>query len=123
MSELLITSIPVGKTNAAVTFNAATGSDSFTPNNADGRVNLILKNANAQNAAVTLKAGDGMLAPLGDLTVAVAAGQVVFVPLSRAETARVKVTTGSNKGKVFLSTSVDSGGSIGNVTIGVVSVE
>jgi hypothetical protein len=123
MAELIKTLIPFGKTNAAVTFTAATGTDYFTPDNADGRVAVIIKNGNTQGATVTFKAGDGGLSPLGDVPVTVGAGATVYVPLSRVESARVKVTTGANKGRVLVSTAVDAGGSVSNITIGIVSVE
>jgi hypothetical protein len=123
MAELMKTFIAFGKTSAAVTFTAATGTDYFVPDNADGRVALIIKNSNTQSAAVTLKAGDGALAPLGDVKIAAGAGETVFLPLVRAETARVKVTTGADKGKVLVTTAVDTGGVISSVGIGVVSVQ
>lgn len=124
MAELIKTFIAAGKTCAAVTFTAATGADYFVPDNADGRVALVIKNGNAsQNAAVTLKAGDGALAPLGDVAIAVGAGQTVYAPLVRAETARVKLLRGADKGKVLVATAADTGGAVTNVGIGVVSVE
>jgi hypothetical protein len=123
MAQFTNTFIEFGDFSSVVTFNPATGSDFFIPDNADGRVNVIIKNGNTQNATVAIKAGDGMLAPLGDVNVLVGGGQTVFVPLCRVETARVKVTTGTNKGNVFVTTAVDAGGSLANVSIGVVSVE
>jgi hypothetical protein len=123
MSLLTNTFIDFDTVSSAITFNVATGSDYFVPDNADDRVYLIIKNSNSQNGTVTLKAGDGMLAPLGDVTVSVGGNQTVFVPLCRAETARVKVTSGTNKGDVFVTTSVETGGSLNNVSICVVSVE
>lgn len=123
MSTFTNTFIEFGELSAAVSFNAATGSDEFFPDNADGRVNLVIKNANTQSATVTLKAGDGPLASLGDVAITAAGGQTVFVPLSRVETARVKLITGTNKGKILVTTTVETGGTVGNVSIGIVSVE
>lgn len=123
MAELLKTKIPFGTAGAAVTFTAATGTDYFVPDNADGRVTVLIKNANTQNATVSFKAGDGALAALGDVSVTVAAGATAFVPLARVETARVKTLTGENKGRVLVSTAVDAGGSLANVTFGIVSVD
>ncbi len=123
MSQLTNTFIAFDIVSSDIMFNVATGSDYFVPDNSDERVCLIIKNINSQNATVSLKAGDGMLALLGDVTVSVAGGQTAYLPLCRAETARVKVTSGDDKGKVFVSESVDAGGSLANVSIGVVSME
>lgn len=124
MAILTNTFISFGTVSAAVTFSSATGSDYFYPDNADGRVGVLIKNSNAtQNAVITLKAGDGVLSSLGDIKVAVAAGATVYLPFVRAETARIKVTTGTDKGKVFVTTAVDAGGAVGSVGIGIISVE
>jgi hypothetical protein len=124
MAIITNTLITFSNVSSAVTFTAATGSDYFVPDNADGRVGILIKNSNAtQSATVTLKAGDGVLSSLGDIEVTVSASAIVYVPLARAETARVKVTTGTDKGKVFVTTAVDTGGTIGSVGIGIISVE
>ena len=124
MAILTNTFINFGSVSTAVTFTAATGSDYFISDNADGRMGILIKNSNAtQNAVVTIKAGDGALSSLGDIKVTVSADATAYVPLVRAETARVKVTTGPDKGKVFVTTAVDTGGVVGSVGIGIISVE
>lgn len=123
MSQLVKTSVPFGSMSAAVTFTAATGNDYFVPDNADGRIGIIIKNSNTVGATVTLKAGDGSLSPLGDIPIAVGAGETVYVPLVRAESARVKVTKGTNKGNIFISTTAEATGTVGNVGIGIISAE
>lgn len=123
MAELVNTFIAFGNVSAAITFTAATGSDYFFPNNADGRVGLVVKNSNAQSSTVTLKAGDGALSSLGDIAVTVGAGETVYIPLVRAETARVKLTAGTDRGKVLVTTAVVTGGTIPNVGIAIISVE
>lgn len=116
MAELVKTPVAFGAVSAPVAFTAATGSDFFIPDNADGRVFILAKNGGAQDSTVTIKAGDGSLAPLGNLSVPVAAGATVVIPLSRAESARVKLTTGADKGKIYLLAAA-------NVSFGIVSVE
>lgn len=123
MAQLTNTFIQFGDMSGAVTLTAATGSDFFIPDNADSRVALIIRNANTQNAAVTIKAGDGSLCALGDVKIPVAGGQTVFVPLDRLSSARVKFTAGANKGKVLADTAVDSGGAVSSVSFGIVSVQ
>ena len=123
MAQITNTFVPYGGISAAVAFTAATGSDYFIPGNSDSRVGIIIKNSNAQNAAVTLQAGDGTLSPLGNITVTVGANQTVYVPFDRVSSSRVKVTTGTGKGMVNISTAVNTGGTVANVGFGVISVE
>lgn len=106
-----------------ITFASASGSDYFLLDNADQRVSLIVRNSNpTQNASVTIPAGDGELSLEGGITVSVGPGKTTAVPVSRLESARVKVLSGADKGKVFLNTAVDAGGSIASVFIGILSV-
>lgn len=123
MAEIIKTSIPFGAKSAAVTFTAATGTDYFEPQNADSRVSILIKNDNTQSATITFKAGDGALSSLGDIDVTVAGGAQCFVPLTRLESARVKVLSGEDKGKIIVSTAVETGGTVGNVSFAVLSVE
>lgn len=123
MAEFVKTLVPFSGASAALTFTPATGTDSIVLDNADGRVTLIIRNQNAQNATVTLKAGDGALAPLGDVVLPVAASQTVAVPFARVGSARVKQIAGTGKGTVSIVTAVDSGGTVASVTIAVLSVE
>lgn len=123
MAELIKSFVGFGDTSAELVFTTATGSDFLVLDNADGRVVLVIKNTNTQNATVTLKAGDGTLAMLGDLNIAVGGAKTVAVPFTRVESARVKVTTGANKGKVLVTSTVEAGGSIANLSIAVLSVE
>lgn len=123
MAEFVKTLVPFSATSAALTFTPATGTDSIALDNADGRLTLIIRNQNAQNATVTLKAGDGALSPLGDVAVSVAASQTAAVPFARVGSARVKQTAGTNRGTVSVVTAVDSGGSLASVGIAVLSVE
>jgi hypothetical protein len=123
MAELIKTSIPFGSMSAPVKFTAATGNDYFVPDNADGRIGIIVKNSNTVGATVTLKAGDGSLSSLGDVSVKAAAGETVYIPLVRAESARVKVTKGADKGKIFVGTAVETNGNVGSVSFGIISAE
>lgn len=123
MSEINVISIPFGSISAAATYTPATGTDFFKVENSDSRMTLLVKNTGAQSASVSLNAGNGSLAPLGDVKFTVASGAELFIPLSRVETARVKITSGADKGKVFISTTVDSGGTVGNISFAVISVE
>lgn len=123
MAEIAETFIAFSDKSASVTFTPATGNDSFAAGNADSRIFILAENTGAQAATVTLKAGDGPLSALGDVAAAVPAGAVVFLPLSRAESARVKLTSGQNHGSVVVATTVDSGGTVGNVGLAIVSVE
>ncbi|HEX3026806.1 MAG TPA: hypothetical protein VHR42_06225 [Clostridia bacterium] len=105
--------------------SAAGASDYFTLDNADHRVTLIVKNANStagQDATVTLKAGNGILSTLGDEAFTVPMGKTYAIPLSRIDSARIKNLSGTNKGKVMVSTTVAASGVVGSVSIGVISV-
>lgn len=123
MAEISKTLVSFGTVGAALSFTALSGQDEFALDNADGRVTLLFRNGNTQNAAVVLRAGDGRLAPLGDVTVTVAGSQTVAVPLSRVDSARVKHMADSGRGTVQLSATVESGGTVGNVAAAVLSVE
>lgn len=123
MAQLENTVISFGMVSSALTFTPATGSDYFIPGGADGRVAVVINNENTVPATVTLKAGDGTLSPLGDINIDAPAGKIVYVPLVRVESARVKVTRGADKGKVFVATKTESGGDVSKVGIAVVSVE
>lgn len=123
MAQITVSSIPVSVKSAEVVFSALTGDDMFTLDNADQRVAFVFKNANtSQNATVTFKAGDGALSAEGDVSVAVGAGKTVAVPLVRLESARVKVLGGAKKGEIEIISAVDAGGTLANITAGVVSV-
>lgn len=123
LAEIARTFVSFGTVGAALTFTALSGQDDFVLDNADGRVTLLIRNGNTQNAAVVLHAGDGHLASLGDVTVAVAGSQTAAVPLSRVDSARVKHMADSGRGTVQLSATVESGGTVGNVAVAVLSVE
>ena len=123
MAEFVKTLVPFSGASAALTFTPATGTDSIVLDNADGRMTLIIRNQNAQNATVTLKAGDGALASLGDVVLSVPASQTVAVPFARVGSARVKQITGTEKGTVGIVTAVDSGGTVASVGMAVLSVE
>lgn len=123
MAELSKSNVSFCDTCAELTFTVVTGSDSIALDNADGRVTLVIKNANTQDAVVTLKAGNGSLSSLGDVAVPVSGGKIVAVPISRVDSARVKVLTGSNKGKMLVSSSVADGGALSGVSVAVLSVE
>lgn len=117
------TMVAAGDMQKELLKTAATGADYFMHDNADHRVTLLLQNTNAtQNATVTLQAGDGMLAGRGDIAVTAAAGKTVAVPMSRAESARVKKLFGNDRGKVLVGTAVDAGGSVSAVMLAVISV-
>lgn len=122
MATLTQTHISFGDTGAQLVFTPATGSDRFVPDNADGRVFLLARNGGSGTATVTLKAGDGALSVLGDLSLAVAAGGVGVLPLSRAQSARVKVLTGAERGSVGVAVSVLAG-QVEDVSLAVLSVE
>lgn len=124
MAELVKSEIGTQDAGGILTFAAATGSDYFTDDNADGRLTLLVRNTNAsQSATVTLKAGDGSLSTRGDLSFPVVAGATAALPMARAESARVKVLGGANSGRVLVSTAVDSGGSVASVLYAVLSVQ
>jgi hypothetical protein len=123
MAELIKTIVDFSDTAKECVLTAATGSDYFVLDNADQRVTVIARNTNAtQNATLTIKAGDGKLSSKGDLSIQVAAGKSAVIPMSRVESARVKVTAGSDKGKVFVNSAADAGGSLANVLVAVLSV-
>jgi hypothetical protein len=123
MAELIKTFIPFSSLGAALTLNAASGSDYFTTDNADQRLTLVIQNGNTQDATVTFGAGDGALSALGDVPVAVAGSTSVAVPFSRISSARVKVESGADKGRVLVTTAVETGGSIASVLIGIISAQ
>lgn len=122
MAELIKTLVGFSDTSAELVFTTITGNDFIALDNADSRVMLVIKNTNTQNAAVTLKAGDGTLAGLGDAVVTAGGSKTIAVPFSRVESARVKVMQGTNKGKVMVASTVDAGGSLANLSIAVLSV-
>jgi hypothetical protein len=123
MAELIKTIVDFSDISKECVLTAATSSDYFILDNADQRVNVIVRNTNAtQNATITIKAGDGELGSKGDIIITVAAGKSAILPMSRMESARVKVTTGSDKSKVFVNSAVDAGGSLASVLIAVLSV-
>jgi hypothetical protein len=123
MAELIKTIVDFSDISKEIILTPATNSDYFVLDNADQRVNLIVRNTNAtQNATITVKAGDGKLGTKGDIVVTVVAGKSATLPMSRMESARVKVTIGSDKGKVFVSSAVDAGGSLASVLMAVLSV-
>ena len=123
MAELIGTFVGFGDTNEELVFTAVSGNDYITLDNADTRVAIILRNTNTQNATVTLKAGDGMLSGLGDVSIAVGGSKTVAVPFARIESARVKHMQGEEKGKVLVVSAVDAGGSLANLSAAVLSVE
>lgn len=123
MAVITKTLIPFDEAAQAVGFSAATGDDCFIPDNSDGRISILVKNGNTQDAVIALKAGDGALSALGDVSVTVPGGAQYFIPLERIETARVKVMSGDDKGKIFISTSVATGGDVTKVSLAAVSVE
>lgn len=123
MAELVKTLVGFKDMGASMTFTAMTGNDYFIPDNADQRVFLFVRNTNTQNATVTLKAGNGILSPLGDVSVTVGGGQIAAMPLCRAETARVKIMNGTGQGQVAVMSAVDTGGNIANVSACVLSVK
>ena len=122
MAELIKTTVGFSDMSGELVFTPVTGSDFILLDNADGRVSLIIRNTNTQNATVTLKAGNGSIAGLGDVPIAAGGSKTVAVPFSRVESARVKVIAGENKGQVFVSSAVDAGGSLANLSIAVLSV-
>ena len=122
MAELIKTLVGFSDTGAELVFTVATGNDFIALDNADVRMTLIIKNTNTQNASVTLKAGDGTLAGLGDAVIAAGGSKTIAVPFSRVESARVKVTQGTDRGKVMVASAVDAGGSLANLSIAVLSV-
>lgn len=123
MAQLIESKIAVSAKSAEAVFTALTGDDRFSVGNADQRVTFLLKNANAtQNASVVFKAGDGALSSEGDVTIAVGAGKLVAVPLARLESARVKSLGGGNRGGMEITSSVDAGGTLANVSLSAVSV-
>ena len=123
MSEIVKSSVDISSMSCELQPTAATGADYFLADNSDSRLLLFVKNANAsQNAAVTVKAGTGRLSTCGDIVLTVAAGKTAAVPMNRLESARVKVLSGADKGKVLVNTSVDSGGSLSSVSLFVLSV-
>lgn len=123
MAEIIKTPVAFGAVSAQLTFTALTGQDFFKLDNADGRVTLLIRNANTQGATVTLCAGDGQLAALGDVAVAVPGAQTAAVPLARVDSARVKWLGGDSRGTVQLRAAADAGGTVGAVSAAVLSVE
>lgn len=122
MNKFIGTSVAMGTLSAQITFNNASDVDSFTPDNADGRIFLLVRNDNEVNASIMIRPGDGMLKALGAVKLAVAAKSEAVIPLSRLETARVKYTTGENKGSIIVNTYA-SGGSVDKVSFAIISVE
>lgn len=119
MSELVKTSCPYGAVGVKPTFTTATASDYISVKNAgDNATFLLFNNADTHPATFTMKAGDiGVLAPEGDIVISIPAStNGFFVPLSHAETARVKLledaaNAGANRGNI-LTVAATSGGTL-----------
>ena len=123
MAEIIKSFIPFAEIGAELLFTPVSGSDYFIVDNADQRLTLVVRNTNTQNATVTLAAGDGSLAPLGGSSFEVDGGKTFALPLSRVDSARIKVFGGADRGKAFVTSSVDAGGTLANLAIGIISVE
>lgn len=122
MAELISTFIDFSQLSAELTFTPCSGIDDLLLDNADSRMILLIKNTNALGATVTIKKGDGILSPLGDIIIPVSSGKTVAVPFSRVESARVKLITGDSKGKVLIESSIDGEGSITDISLAVLSI-
>lgn len=123
MAEIIKSTVGLSSMSCEIAAAAATGTDYFLADNADQRLTLLVKNTNAtQNATVAIAAGNGNLSGRGPVTVTVGAGKTAALPMSRAESARVKVLGGADSGKVFVNTTVDAGGTLSGVSLSVLSV-
>lgn len=123
MAELLKSVAAFSDVAKELTSTAATGTDFFVDDNADQRVFVVLQNTDATHAAtVVFKAGDGVLSAKGDVTVTVDATKTAIVPMTRIDSARVKITNGTDKGKIHVTESIASGGTLSDLLIAVVSV-
>jgi hypothetical protein len=112
MAELLKSTIASGDYGTDLTLNTATASDYFTlPYTPDWRANVILVNADTHAATFTLKAGNGHRAAAGDVVYTVPASGTSVISIARAETSRVKVINGTDKGKIFTA-AVTNGGTL-----------
>lgn len=123
MSNIVATFIPFSGVDAELVWTPLTGGDTVVIDNADQRMIFLMKNADTQNASVTLKAGDGSLGALGDAAFSVAGGKTFAVPLSRVGSARVKRLSGDGRGGMTVACTVDAGGAVGSVSMAVISVE
>lgn len=123
MAELVKSVVAFSDVGKEVAYTAASGTDYIVDDNADQRVIITMKNADTtHDATVLLKAGDGILSAKGDVSVTVPATKTIAVPLTRVDSARVKITNGADKGKIDVTESIASGGTLSNLTIGVISI-
>ena len=123
MAEIIKTLVRFSDISAETIFSPASGSDYIKLDNADTRLMLIIKNGNTKNVTVKLKAGNGTLKELGDIVIIAEGSKTIAVPFSRIESARVKLITGENKGKVLIETEADIGASLESLLMAVISVE
>lgn len=122
MAEIAKTIIDFGDTGKEIIFTASTGSDYIVLDNADQRMELLIKNQNTVSATVTIKAGDGAISSMGDAVITVGAGKSAVVPISRLGSARIKALSGANKGRAVINAAAASGGSVASILLGAVSV-
>lgn len=129
MAELIKTVVGYHDVGTNVTFTSATADGDYIDfagykGFPDQRVMFIVRNQDSSHdAIVTFKAGDGILSAQGDVAVTVPKSSEVAIPLTKLDTARIKVTSGENKGKILVNSSIASGGDISSVQIAVICVK
>lgn len=132
MAELVKTVVGYNDVGTALTYTAATAGGDYIDFSAyngypDQRVMIAIRNLDtSHDATITFKAGDGMLSAQGDIPVVVAGSAtsvVKVIPLTKLDTARVKNTSGTNKGKIMVTSTIASGGTLSNVQIAVICVK
>lgn len=108
MADITIFNVCGGSVDSAATSGISAGAAAQTVpcgHGKDSRLALRVQNGDAAATAyVKIAAGDGVRASLGDLTVAVAAGDTAYIPLF--DTARFKALAGNTVGVAL----VDSDG-------------
>lgn len=127
MAELVKTTIATTDISKTLVYTAASGTDYIVDNVPDDRTYIFARNTDPSHAAtIVFAAGDGTQALLGPVTVTVAAGAAIVVPMSNLESARVKLladaaNSGANKGNIVVTESIASGGTLSLLLIAVVT--
>lgn len=99
----LVNAFMAGTPNAAfssVVFTAVATGGYIVDDNADQRLTILAQNAGTSTATITLKAGNGICAAAGDVTINIPANATVAIPMACIDSARVKITNGANKGQI-----------------------
>jgi hypothetical protein len=103
-----------------ITMNNAAASVTVDFSKPDEKLLLLVTNADAASATVTIKAGDGARSVIGDKAVAVAQNKTFVI--GPFESSRFKGSTGKITATVTNADGTEYSGTITNVKIGVVTL-